>query len=94
MSYEIVKPLEVLCNVVASELLVPFELFIHEWNNAEANDKQEKISLLAKTFRCSESVIARKALDAKKISKKLYEDIVSDQNTTAILAALGASPRI
>ena len=73
-----VKPLEVLCNAVASELLVPFELFIREWNNAEANDKQEKISLLAKTFRCSESVIARKALDAKKISKKLYEDIVSE----------------
>jgi len=73
-----VKPLEVLCNAVASELLVPHVAFIDEWNSASAYDCRAKISILAKVFRCSESVIARKALSNNKIDKKMYDDIVNE----------------
>lgn len=73
-----IKPLEVLCNAVASELMVPLEVFVKEWNSISEKDKQEKIKLLAKNFKCSESVIARKALDIDKIDKQLYDDIVEE----------------
>lgn len=73
-----VKAIEILCNAVASELMVPFDIFVDKWNSALEHNKQETIKALAKEFRCSESVIARKALDTNKINKKMYDDIVSD----------------
>lgn len=73
-----VKPIEVLCNAVASELMVPFEQFLAEWNNFESTDIREKIISLAKYFKCGESVIARKAYDAKKINYDLYKSVIDD----------------
>jgi len=73
-----VKPLEVLCNAVASELLVPRAKFIEKWKSIVANDEKEKITSLARFFKCSESVVARKAMDTNKIKKELYDEIVRD----------------
>lgn len=73
-----VKPIEILCNAVAGELMVPFDKFLDEWNAAAYAASREKIKNLAKHFKCGESVIARKAFDAKKISYDLYKSIIDD----------------
>lgn len=73
-----VKPIEILCNAVAGELMVPFDKFLAEWNAAAYADTRAKIKNLAKHFRCGESVIARKAFDVKKISYDLYKNIIDD----------------
>ena len=73
-----VQPLEVICNAVASELIAPLDVFLDKWRYLSELDKRERISLLAKTFKCSESVIARKAFDTNKISKKMYNDVVAE----------------
>lgn len=73
-----VKPIEILCNAVAGELMVPFDKFLVEWNAATYADSGEKIKNLARHFKCGESVIARKAFDAKKISYDLYKSIIDD----------------
>lgn len=68
------KP-EVLCNAVAGELIVPKNLFLSKWDIADM-DVFEKITELAKYFRCGEIVIARKAFDCKKIDKSIYNQVV------------------
>ncbi|MCR4611178.1 MAG: ImmA/IrrE family metallo-endopeptidase [Lachnospiraceae bacterium] len=75
---ENVNQIEVICNAVASELMVPFDVFLNEWNSINEGDEQETITCLSRVFNCSKTVIARKALDIKKISKKMYDDIVED----------------
>lgn len=71
-----VKDIEVLCNAVASELMVPKEAFLANWKENTTEDYSQKISEIAKVFRCSVTVIARKALDNKKIKQTEYEKIV------------------
>lgn len=68
------KP-EVLCNAVVGELIVPKNLFLSKWDIADM-DVFEKITELAKYFRCGEIVIARKAFDCKKIDKNIYNQVV------------------
>ena len=75
---QMVRPIEVLCNAVASELMVPFDLFINEWSNCQTKDAREKITIISKVFKCGESVIARKALDAKKINSEIYKNVTLD----------------
>lgn len=60
------------CNAVAGELMAPFDKFLVKWNATIYADSREKIKNLEKHFWCGESVIARKAFDAKKISYDLY----------------------
>lgn len=67
---------EQLCNAVASELLVPTDMFILQWEQARGADL-DNVEILAKHFKCSRYVIARKALDQHKISKKRYGEIIS-----------------
>lgn len=59
-------PIEVLCDKVAAEFLVPENAFNEHW----ANDKN--ISSSARFFKVSEIVIARRALDTGKISKAQF----------------------
>ena len=73
-----VKELEVLCNSVASEILVPTDEFNRLWNEIKEKDKRKKIRLITQVFRCSESVIARKAFDNRKIEKDLYTEIIEE----------------
>lgn len=71
-----VSKLETFCNAVSSELLVPEHMFLKQWYDSKDNDTYEKIVTLAKTFCCSEVVIARKALDHQEINQKIYQDVV------------------
>ena len=71
-----VKNTEVLCNGVASELLVPNEKFLIKWDDNK--DYRRVIKELSQYFRCSESVIARKALNNNKIDVSLYRTVIDD----------------
>jgi len=73
-----VKPIEVICNAVAGEIMVPKDVFILKWKESTEEDVYLQIKDIAKYFRCSESVIARKALDIKEISIDVYDQVVSD----------------
>jgi Zn-dependent peptidase ImmA (M78 family) len=56
-------PIEELCDKVAAEFLVPESIFINLW------DKNKGFKQLARIFKVSPIVIARRALDLGKISK-------------------------
>lgn len=73
-----IKPIEVICNAIAGELLVPQTAFITKWSQNEEGDIYKKIEELAKVFLCSGSVIARRALDNKMIRQEVYEHVVSN----------------
>ncbi|MCF8219235.1 MAG: ImmA/IrrE family metallo-endopeptidase [Bacteroidales bacterium] len=68
-------PIELLCDKVAAEFLVPEIEFIKVW------DRNPKISSVARYFKVSEIVIARRALDTNKISKSnfyaFYEEYIN-----------------
>ena len=73
-------PVEKLCNQVAAEFLVPEELIKKEWATVKNSNKPFKH--LAKTFKVSEIVVARRALDLKYITKqkffKFYNDYIKN----------------
>lgn len=69
---------EVLCNKVASELLAPNSLFIHEWNNAINIDYKKKIKKVSRYFRCGPSTIAVKALENGFITQSEYYDFIEE----------------
>jgi Zn-dependent peptidase ImmA (M78 family) len=60
------EPIEQLCDKVAAEFLVPEFAFIEEWNN------NPDIKRIARLFKVSPIVIARRALDLKKITKSMF----------------------
>ena len=68
-------PIEKLCDQVAAEFLVPEVSFSNIWNISP------KISSVAKYFKVSPIVIARRALDLRKISKneffRFYDEYMS-----------------
>ncbi len=70
-----VSKAEVVCNAVAGELIVPGNVFLTKWDICDT-DIFEKITELAKYFRCGEIVIARKAIDCKKIGQDIYDQVV------------------
>ena len=76
-SLSVTKPLEVICNAVAGEIMVPTEKFIENWKFNTNDDIYEKIKELSKIFRCSGSVIARRALDNKMIGKTVYDQVIA-----------------
>lgn len=71
------NPLEITCNSVAGELIAPTDLFIAHWEQIyqDVRQEDEKISLIAKDFRVSQLVIARKALDQNYIEQQTYNQI-------------------
>ena len=72
------KPIEFICNAVAGELMVPENVCLQKWNSNTNDDIHERIKVLARMFRCSGSVIARRALDNKKIDKSVYDRVIAD----------------
>lgn len=70
-----VSKTEQICNAVAAEILVPSTIFIDKWNNNYNTDIESRIQVLTKYFKCSELVIARRALDNKFITDDLYQNI-------------------
>jgi len=59
-------PIELLCDKVAAEFLVPENLFNQIWN------EKPEIKYAARFFKVSEIVIARRALDVGKITRKMF----------------------
>ena len=59
-------PVEIFCNKVAAEFLVPAELFLEQWKQTR------NFSELRTYFKVSEMVVARKAYDLGVISKDAY----------------------
>lgn len=72
-----VSKLEVLCNAVTAEILVPHQLFLKEWEILGDAEASEKINVVAKIFRCGTIVVARRALDARFISEDAYDIAVN-----------------
>lgn len=68
---------EKFCNAVAAELLVPTKSFLEKWQS-DHDEILDKIEKIARSFRCSRFVVARKALDHGKISREIYEQIVKE----------------
>lgn len=66
---------EKICNAVTGELLVSKHIFLKKWTLYDM-DIFEKIAELANHFRCGEIVIARRALDCKKIEQNIYNQVV------------------
>ncbi len=62
-------PVEILCDKVAAEFLVPEKAFNEVWNY-----RQDDFSYAARYFKVSEIVIARRALDTGKITKSQFFD--------------------
>jgi Zn-dependent peptidase ImmA (M78 family) len=73
-----ISPLETLCNAVAAELLVPNDSFVNEWVNTYKPVLNEKITHIARHFKCGAITIVRRALDNNYISQPQYEEFVSN----------------
>ncbi|MCM1160129.1 MAG: ImmA/IrrE family metallo-endopeptidase [Roseburia sp.] len=69
-----VSDIEMICNAVAGELIVPKNVFLNKWDMYDM-DIFEKITELARYFRCGETIIARKAIDCKKIGQSIYNQV-------------------
>jgi Zn-dependent peptidase ImmA (M78 family) len=65
-------PVEILCDKVAAEFLVPENLFNDFWKSYPI------IKIAAKHFKVSEIVIARRALDLNKITKEIFFQFYND----------------
>lgn len=70
------SPIEVICNKIAGEIIVPTDIFVKEWKrNQYQLEDNGKIAILADKFKVSKIVIARKALDQGYINQKKYDEI-------------------
>lgn len=70
--------LEIHCNAIAAELLVPTDKFNKEWDIlTDIEPLEYRIASLAEMFNVSQIVIARKALDEYKIEQYMYDQIVN-----------------
>ncbi len=72
-----VNTTEKICNAVAAEILVPHDIFIELWNQSNV-EHINKIEEIAKIFKCSRSVVARRALDMKFITNVQYSIIIEE----------------
>ncbi len=69
---------EVLCNAIAAEILVPHNTFIQQWREKFHYDHEKIIASIAAYFRCGRTVIARKALTNDYIGIQEYKEIARD----------------
>ncbi len=65
-------PTEVFCDHIAAEFLVPSEIFKEVWS------ENPNIKYCSRYFKVSEIVIARKALDTKKISRQAFFEFYNE----------------
>ena len=80
------NPVEKLCDRIAAELLVPENLFNRTWNS------YGNIKGLAKYFKVSEIVIARRALDLNKITRKQFYDFYEKYKNSVLYKKEKKSP--
>lgn len=74
-SSNLVSNKETLCNAVAAELLVPQEVFCELWESRISDEWERIVEYLAKTFKCSTTVIARRAYDNDFIDLEQYRRV-------------------
>ena len=73
-----INPNEIFCNAVAAEVLVPISTFQSKWSEKNNDiDILDKINNLASYYKCSQVVIARRALDNQLISIDDYNVVVN-----------------
>jgi len=73
-----VKQTETVCNAAAAEVLVPQAEFLQQWDTTTQDlGIEDAIEALAKQFRCGTTVVARRALDNKRIDRDLYLKIAN-----------------
>jgi Zn-dependent peptidase ImmA (M78 family) len=68
--------MEAFCNKVAAEFLTPENLFLKIWEET----REAKIATLARHFKVSRLVIARRALDFGLINREEYQEIHATSN--------------
>lgn len=70
---------EILCNAVAAELLVPTEPFRNKWQELKptCSSTDDIIEKTAYYFKCGQVVVARKASDLGLINKEKYNQIAN-----------------
>jgi Predicted Zn peptidase len=74
-----VNQLEILCNEISGEFLVPQVLFLKQWNQQPTEAGiDERINSLSSYFKCGTTVIARRALINDLITINQYEIIASE----------------
>jgi len=69
--------IETKCNAVAAEILVPMEVFVNIWRGTQIKSAKDAICQIARYFKCSTIVVARRALDQKYITKDEYNEITA-----------------
>jgi Zn-dependent peptidase ImmA (M78 family) len=78
--------MEQFCNYVAAEFLVPEDEFRAIWSSISYESKHfEYFQELARYFKVSELVVARKALDIGYITKKHFKEFYNNYQTEKIL---------
>jgi Zn-dependent peptidase ImmA (M78 family)/DNA-binding XRE family transcriptional regulator len=71
--------IEVFCNRVAAEVLIPQNAFQERWKRGDANTAlEERIQSQSRYFKVSEGGIARRLLDWGQISKAKYDELTQD----------------
>ena len=75
-----VSKMEILCNAVAAEILIPDQYIKNEFEKIKNSnkDKYSVISGLKAIFKGSEYVIIRKLLDNRLITKSDYDELISN----------------
>ncbi|WP_154990927.1 ImmA/IrrE family metallo-endopeptidase [Priestia megaterium] len=73
---EVEEGVEQLCNSAAAEFLCPKDIFIEKWNTHYADPGVYKT--IGKIFKVSPIVIARRALDLKRITKTEFYSFYTD----------------
>ncbi len=88
-----VSSIETLCNAVAAEVLVPSNVFLSKWKESGTDEASlvNRIMQLALFFSCGPVVIARKALDARKIDSNQYRHI-SEEATRHFIEKKNSQP--
>jgi len=76
-TYPGANPIEVFCNQVAAEVLVPMDSFRLAWRSLA--DYEQETELLSRKFKVSRMVIARRAKDAGFLSAEKYNRIFAEE---------------
>lgn len=79
--------IEVKCNAVAAEILIPRTAFKAMWENDKTLDYIKKICQFARYFKCSTTAVARRAFDFNYIDKSIYNTVVNQAQTGCAIKA-------
>jgi Zn-dependent peptidase ImmA (M78 family) len=66
------KNIEIKCNAIAAELILPNDNFLRSWDRLSEESLNDKLSQINREFKSGMTVAARRALDNNKISKAQY----------------------